>query len=162
MKSFNPVDLQLYIVRPVLKQYNLWSLAAENLLMGTAAQESHCGKWIKQMEGGPARGIYQMEPRTYLDIIQKVVPKYEHIIGMAVSDFCPNPDVLIYDVRIATLMCRLQYVRFKEKLPAHHDLPKLARHWKQYYNTVAGKGTVNDFLGNYNQILCRPYTGKEM
>lgn len=156
MKSLSAVDLQLYIIRPTLKRYNLWSLSAENLVMGTAAQESHCGKWLHQMGGGPALGLYQMEPRTYFDIIKRVVPRFAKKCGIDIEDFSSNPEVLIYDAQLATLMCRLQYARWPEPLPAPHDIQKLARIWKSRYNTAKGKGTVNEFIGNFNGMLCRP------
>jgi len=54
------------IVRPALlslgRSYS--QPAARALIMGTIAQESLCGRYIKQ-RGGPALGIVQMEPETH-------------------------------------------------------------------------------------------------
>ena len=57
------------LITSVLKELNLHSDNAVNLLMGTAAQESHLGKYRKQIGGGPALGIFQMEPATFNDIV---------------------------------------------------------------------------------------------
>ena len=66
--AINTKHLRLYIIRPTLQKINLWSEAAENLLLGTAAQESLLGTYLKQNGNGPALGIYQMEPNTHKDI----------------------------------------------------------------------------------------------
>jgi hypothetical protein len=50
-------DLRQYVIRPTLQRLGLWSLAAENLLLGTAAQESKLGYYLHQLEG-PALGLY--------------------------------------------------------------------------------------------------------
>ena len=57
----DPKQLKELIER-VLRKVNLYSDAAVDLLMLTAAQESACGKYIRQLGNGPALGIFQMEP----------------------------------------------------------------------------------------------------
>lgn len=44
------------------------SSSAVNLLLGTAAQESAFGTYLRQIGGGPARGVFQMAPATAKDI----------------------------------------------------------------------------------------------
>ena len=61
----NAKDLREDVVRPVLKVMDKWSEAAENLVLGTAAKESAMGQDLRQRGGGPALGIYQMEPATH-------------------------------------------------------------------------------------------------
>ena len=60
------------IIQPTLKDLNLYSLAAEQLLAGTCAQESGMGTYIAQVNG-PALGIYQMEPVTEYDLIKNYI-----------------------------------------------------------------------------------------
>ena len=67
------LQLRHEIIRPTLKHLDPvipYSMAAENLLMGTCAQESRMGQFLVQLEGGPARGIFQMEYSTEYDIIR--------------------------------------------------------------------------------------------
>ncbi len=52
------------LIQVVLKEYDLYSRDAEELLMLTAATESNLGYYIKQKGGGPALGIFQCEPDT--------------------------------------------------------------------------------------------------
>lgn len=144
-----PYHLRNYIIRSALDPFGLWSKAAENLLIGTCAQESKLGYYVKQISG-PALGIYQIEPDTFFDIINIVVPRAKkHFPTLIDYEFSNNPDNMIFDLRLATIMCRLQYWRWPEKLPAADDTKALAEYWKKYYNTINGKGTVDEFISNY-------------
>lgn len=58
------------LIRRVLIGIGGYSEEAENLLMGTAAQESALGEYIRQLGNGPALGIFQMEPETFDDIVR--------------------------------------------------------------------------------------------
>lgn len=58
------------LIKRVLVALDLHSESAENLLIGTAAQESALGEYIRQLGNGPALGIFQMEPATFKDIVQ--------------------------------------------------------------------------------------------
>ena len=60
-------QLRTEIVKPALEAIGYYSPAAEALIMGTAAQESHL-KYVKQLGDGPALGLFQMEPATHDDI----------------------------------------------------------------------------------------------
>lgn len=61
----DPRQLRDLIVRPVPEQLDLYSPAAEQLVMGTAAQESRL-VYIRQHLGedkhGRGRGLWQIEP----------------------------------------------------------------------------------------------------
>ena len=69
-------QLRTRIVRPTLQVIGLWSPSAENLVMGTAMQESRC-TYLKQLGKGPAIGIFQMEPMTFQDIYDNFL-SYQH------------------------------------------------------------------------------------
>jgi len=88
-----PIDaLQLRheIIRPVLKHLDPvipYSMAAENLLMGTCAQESRMGQFLVQLDNGPAKGVFQMEPDTHDDIYKNFL-HYRGELRELVSDLC--------------------------------------------------------------------------
>ena len=65
--SINVKDLKFKIIIPTLQFIGLYSESAVNLLLGTAAQESHMGTYLTQIKG-PALSIYQIEPKTHADI----------------------------------------------------------------------------------------------
>ena len=112
--------------------------AAIRLLMGTAAQESGFGTYVRQLGGGPALGIYQMEPATHGDLwanfIQYRGRIHEHLI--AGLNYSEDPQRLIYDLRYATIMTRLHYYRVPQALPAADDTEGLANYWKNFYNSL--------------------------
>ena len=54
-----------HVVRYALKCTGTWSHAAENLVVGTALAESGL-KFLRQKGGGPALGLFQIEPSTFL------------------------------------------------------------------------------------------------
>ena len=123
----------------------LCSDAAVELLLGTAAQESRFGKYLRQLGGGPARGVFQMEPATF-DWLRGV---YGDRYGFATR----AADEMVFDLRLAALACRLRYRVVPAALPAAGDLPALAEYWKRWYNTRLGAGTIAEFTDNYQRYV---------
>jgi len=144
-----------YIIKPVLKDFDLYSRSATNLLLGTMAQESKMGTYIHQI-GGPALGVYQMEPSTNLDIHGNFLA-YNQEINTRLKELCiPSLDIhqnLMYNLGYATIMTRLHYYRVAEALPDADDIEGLALYWKKYYNTEIGKGTTKEFIRNYERYV---------
>lgn len=143
------------IVRPVLDHIGLHSAAAENLLVGTAVQESQL-RYLRQMPSGPGLGLYQIEPRTHHDLYINFVLAKPAISDQlhALQGFWPQPDAaLIGNLFYATAVARMIYYRVKEPLPHANDVEGLARYWKKHYNTHEGRGTVSSFILNYREFV---------
>jgi hypothetical protein len=148
MNGINAAQLRDLIIRPALEDLGLYSKAAEQLLLGTAALESECGQWLKQIRG-PALGIYQMEPATHNDIIHSWLMHDTGLYGRTmrvIGDGRFSAERLVYDLRYATVFCRLHYRRRPEPLPEAGDWPAMAAYYKRWYNTPAGKSTPAMFL----------------
>ncbi len=62
------VFFQYSIIQPTLQQLGLWSVAAEELLLGTALIESNLIHRRQLGLGGPALSFFQMESATHNDI----------------------------------------------------------------------------------------------
>lgn len=127
---------------------------AVELLMGTCAQESHLGKYRRQLGGGPALGIFQMEPATFRDIVDNYLAYHEDLRNkiMEISGVTAlQPEDLVENDRLAVCMARAHYSRVREAIPA--SLDGWARYWKQYYNTPLGAGTVEEFVANYKNLV---------
>jgi hypothetical protein len=141
-------------IASILNSIGLYSPEAVNLLLGTMAQESALGKYRKQFGGGPALGIYQMEPATHDDIWQNFL-KYKPDLAkkiLSVSHVLrPNALLLENNDVYSTCMCRVHYLRVKEQIPATKE--QQALYWKAYYNTWKGKGTTKDYLRNYAKYV---------
>lgn len=157
--AINHIQLATYVIKPTLEETGLFSDSAINLLLGTCAQESHMGTYLHQLGNGPAIGIFQMEPTTFNDIFENyLIYKTElcKIIRAALK--CKNLNVLkpidmTWNLKLATIMCRIHYLRVPKKLPEANDLAGLANYWKKYYNTKLGKGTTDEFIINYRRFI---------
>ena len=165
----NVAQFRAEIVRPALKAANMWSEAAENLVLGTGVQESLLA-WVKQRGAGPALGFYQMEPATADDICHRFLATKSELsmaLGKATWPHCAMPTgysllsksdiarLLVEDMRFATIMCRLRYWMMPDPLPASHDIDGLSQYWKRYYNTVLGKGMAVEWADKFRRF-CLP------
>ena len=151
-----------YVVIPALNQLDgiAYSLAADQLVIGTLAQESH-GTYIKQLGKGPAMGLFQMEPATHIDIWLNFIkfrrPIQNSLLAMTsdsvdenyFSSGWPDHNALVWNNRYAAAMCRVHYYRVKYALPKANDIKALASYWKDHYNTKDGAGTVEEFIKNF-------------
>lgn len=152
--GIDPIQLRELIVRPALVALNMHSEAAENLVMGTAAQESLLGKFLKQVGGGPALSIFQIEPATYQDYWDGYLADHPDVANLVRKAVCTNEGTppagrMVWDLRYAAMMCRIHYRRIRSPLPDAQDVWALAAYWKKYYNTVHGAGTEQEFVDHY-------------
>jgi len=134
------------LIERVLKEIGLYSDAAVNLLLGTAAQESGFGTHLRQLGGGPGVGCFQMEPATFEWLQGKYNSKYLYLADKQCAD-------MEHDLKLAIIMCRLRYWVAPRSLPGPEDLLGLADMWKSTYNTFKGKGTVEEFMANYRKYV---------
>lgn len=153
-------QLKVLVIGPTLKTIGLYSEAADQLILGTIFQESRA-KYLKQLGNGPALGVIQMEPNTYNDIWDnylkykpELAAKITHLasVGSLGPDGRPDVNELVTNLAFAVGMCRVHYLRVKEKLPAADDVEALGRYWKQYYNTELGAGTVDEFVAHFPEL----------
>ncbi len=152
----NPGQLRQFVIRPTLIHLGLDSLAAEELLLGTAAQESGCGQWIVQQGGGPALGVWQMEPATHDDIwgnFLRFQPELTTLVSMLVFAEFPKSTQLVGNLYYACAMARLQYYRSPRAMPPAGDLAAQAAFYKAVYNTPAGAATEAEYVKNAKGVL---------
>jgi hypothetical protein len=151
--SINAKQLRELVIRPTLQKIDLWSDSAENLLMGTCAQESAMGFSLKQTIG-PALGIYQMEPMTYWDIIKRYFATHLELARKVLSLAASNDiNELVTNLAYATAIARVRYMFATEPLPYAGDLEGLARYYKIYYNTAGGAANEQQFIDNYKRFV---------
>lgn len=157
-RGINVGNLRDHVIRPALESIGLYSLAAEQLLLGTAAVESEMGRWLAQVRG-PALGIFQMEPPTHDDIVSRWLMARDDLYRRtttAIGSGHFRAERLAYDLRYAAILCRLHYRRRPEPLPPAGDWGAMAAYWKRHYNTVAGRGTPEKFLIAVNLYGLQP------
>lgn len=147
---------------------------AVSLIIGTAAAESGF-KHREQIGGGPARGLWQMEPYTAIDIwnnylsYQKVGDrkKYWRILARAADipeDYVPVPqgekyiEHYLMNDDVACVLARIHYKRVPKPIPPRTY--QQANYWKKYYNTEHGAGTVGHYLGAWFDYHCEELVRK--
>ncbi len=142
------------LIDVVLRGLGLWSESARALLLGTAAQESRLGTYLRQLGKGPALGIFQMEPATERDIWTNYLAYHPALAGKIteVTGVSGPGWQLHFNLAYQIAMARVHYLRVPRPLPAADDLGGLAAYWKKYYNTALGKGTVDEFVRHYDMV----------
>ncbi len=143
------------VIEPTLDGLGMGGDAAEELLLGTAIQESNLTHRT-QLGGGPGLGLYQMEPATHDDIWNNYL-KYRPDLAAKISAFLTSQDKLHnlqFNDAYATAMSRVHYSRVSSSLPNAGDISGQASYWKAHYNTPLGKGTISQYIVNW-----KLYTG---
>lgn len=159
------------VVRPTLQYIDMYSPEAEELLIGTAVQESRL-TYLTQLDGDDdpydnAVGVFQMEVKTHNDIWNNYIAYRQdlskQLIAIAgarslvhesgISNVSVDPRELIHNLAYATALCRIHYRRQPGKLPAANDVQGMGEYWKQHYNSERGKGTVEEFVDHYFQYV---------
>ncbi|MCB5464575.1 hypothetical protein [Vibrio lentus] len=154
------------VITPTLHKLGFHSVAAEQLILGTIAQESRA-KYLRQFNNGPARGLIQMEPATHKDIYMNYL-FYRDDLANKMEQFLTVDEInfgselsrdeaieyvadssLVFNLAYQVAMCRVHYLRTPEALPGAYDLGSMAEYWKKYYNTELGAGTVEEFIEHF-------------
>jgi hypothetical protein len=156
--SMTPSHFRTTVIKPVLEILKLGGGdAAEELLLGTAVQESLNFKYRKQIGGGPGLSYYQIEKSTHNDIWENFL-KYRKGLADKVSTLLSSSSAdklaeLETNDKYATAMARVHYIRVRDALPAAGDVNAQAQYWKKYYNTPLGKGKVSEYVEKWNTYV---------
>jgi hypothetical protein len=143
-------------IRPALDTLGKGGSAAEQLVLGTAIQESLLIH-RQQLGGGPALGLFQMEPFTHDDCWNNFL-KFRRDLADRVKQTLepgqePEAETMRDNDRYAAAMCRVKYVRAPAALPGQDDITAIANYWKQHYNTPLGAGKPEEFLSKWPQYV---------
>jgi hypothetical protein len=148
-----PAECRQKVIVPALNAIGLWSPAAEDVMLGTALQES--GLRTTHQVGGPALGLWDMEPATHDDIWRNFLA-FRAELSAKVKRLAVSAVALVQQLEqnhpYACAMARLKYYRSPAPLPAHGDIDGYAHLWKTVYNTAGGKGTEAEFIANWNAL----------
>ena len=150
--GMNAQQLYDHIIKPthLYMGGNYESKNANFLSLCTAAIESNCGYYIKQV-GGPALGIWQMEPETLKDVIDNCdVMRHDSFVTLLDRVDCFEASEflevsLIVSPMYACAMARLKYSMDKAPLPDHNDIKAVYDYYKRIYNTLLGASTYEKF-----------------
>lgn len=135
------VIFELYY--PYEGRKNCGGTKAEKLVLCTIIHESECGEYISQYPSGPALGICQMEPNTYVYTWSVLDDRKDRFEGWTKlykdlnTKFCvgqhPFEEQLKWNNALAISMCRIYYLLQPGELP-DVDIDKIANYWFENYN----------------------------
>ena len=150
-------DLAMFVIEPVVHRLKMGGAAAVELVLGTALAENHSNLPVSlDQDGGPALGLWQMEPATFDDIHANFL-KYRTPLDDAVSEIAgawpADARALCGNLYLAAAMCRIHYYRVPAALPSPGDRAGQADYWKRYYNTHLGAGEVSDYIEAWNAAM---------
>lgn len=154
--AFDKVQITT-VTTEILVAQGLCSKAALNLQLGTMAAESDFGTFLYQRPSRIAQGIFQMEPATERDIWDNYLrfrPERRSVLTRICGVLSlKNNGAMTWNLAYQICMARFHYRRVKEPFPAYNDVAGLGYYWKQYWNTVLGKGTVEGFVQAYDKYI---------
>ncbi|MDE1463943.1 hypothetical protein [Spartinivicinus poritis] len=152
-------ELRHYVVQPTLKQLQIKHCLAENLLMGTAAQESGLGFYLRPKKHH-SYGIYCITPIMHRNIWDKYLVQLPELAsqvrGLASQhEFLENPhQELATNLSYATAIAWMVYQRVPN-FPTKGDpsnLGLLGKCWRRYYHGKP-QASLDDFIHNYHQYI---------
>ena len=151
-------ELRQWVIKPTLKRLGVYSKAAENLLLATAAQESGLGSHLKPA-GQRALGIYQIHSLAHRHIWDDHLALHSEMASLvrglaSQHDFLAQPHAeLATNLSYATAIAWFMYARHDSfSLPKHSDIEALAGLWKRFYHPKS-KNSTEDFCTNVNRYV---------
>lgn len=135
-----------YVITPALIAIDAYSDEALDMILFTGAVESRY-EHVRQVNG-PALSWFQIEPRTHDDIWSNFLgyTGRQHLID-GLLDLSSKTTIGVARTMevnpwYAAAMCRIHYMRDRQKLPEVGNRQAQAEYWKRVYNTKHGKGTI--------------------
>ncbi len=144
------------LISTVITGIALYSPAAEELLLGTAAVESDFGTNLMQLGGGPGTGVFSIEPNTEHDIWinhLRYRPERTALVAGISGVTGPDPWALRVNLAYQIVIARLKYRMISEPLPLFDDLQAQARYWDDHYNANPVKGFPAEYVAKYRRYV---------
>ncbi|MCL6272189.1 hypothetical protein M3P05_19905 [Sansalvadorimonas sp. 2012CJ34-2] len=159
-------ELRTLVIRPTLKHLNMWSETAENLLLGTAAQESGLGEHLR-LDNHRALGLYQISPRMHRNVWDNFLALEPELAskvrGLASQrEFLQHPHAeLATNLSYATAIALMIYLRGGRSLPEKSGASpeRLGRFWHNNFHSKP-QGTVADFINHYHSLVLEKETSQ--
>jgi hypothetical protein len=153
-------ELRSFVIRPTLEhlgERGERALAAENLLLGTAAQESQLGFHLR-VKRARGLGIYQITPQIHVNIWDRYLIDFpdlaSSIRGLASQhEFLAHPHAeLATNLSYATAIAWMVYRRTNRPMPSPDDVPALGRLWFRHFPHRSAD-TAEHFAASYRRYV---------
>ncbi len=150
-------ELRLLVIRPTLKHLRAWSAGMENLLLGTAAQESQLGFHLK-LGRRHGLGLYQIQPHTHREIWDRFLINHpalaSKVRGLASQrDFLDHPhSELTTNLRYATAIAWLVYRAAGIDRVDEANIRTMAKLWHRHFHHGPA-ASARDFVHSYTGLV---------
>ncbi|MEX1032195.1 MAG: hypothetical protein WDZ30_02435 [Cellvibrionaceae bacterium] len=153
-------ELRNLVITPTLEhlgETGAHALAAENLLLGTAAQESGLGFHLR-VKRARGLGIYQITPQIHINIWDRYLINHpdlaSNIRGLASQhEFLAHPHAeLATNLSYATAIAWMIYRRCGKPLPPADDMLALGKFWARHFPHRSAE-TARDFSATYKRCV---------
>ena len=122
------------------------------LLQMIAAHESGGLMYVRQF-GGPALGLWQMEPVGYREVQRYVQLRDEKFHRLIHKHIKRDFEWLAFDQVWACQCARIFLMAEPQGLPEKDDIEGMGAYAKRYWNTEQGAACVEDYVEAY-EVLC--------
>jgi hypothetical protein len=144
----NPYQYVTLILEPAYKACGMYSLDAMYQMVCTIGVESKLTH-LKQIPNGPALGLPQTEPDTYIDIIRYLSRRTD--LRDKIFTYCqrtsfPDDRMLISDLAFSALIARVKYWMIPEPIPSYKNPEAQAAYYEQYYNANKYTDKTQEFI----------------
>lgn len=149
----NPAQVHLFVVA-VCNVLGTGSTGmAARMLLETAAQETHVGRYRDPTPLGAGRGLFQCDRIAFVDVRQRArIADIEAVRNAWGFDIrAVGHEQLDSSPLLAAVFARLFYKLIPDVFPV--DLAGRAAYWKRFYNTADGRGTVEEYMQNAGRFL---------
>lgn len=157
-------EFREYVVQPTLKDIDLRSLFAENLLLGTAAVESDLGSRL-HLANHASLGIYQISPTTHRKIWDTFLYN-RHDLASKVRGLASQREFLLHphaelatNLSYATAIALMVYLSAKENFDelSANNPQVLANTWLQYFQSEQSESgdSPEQFIESYNHLILK-------
>lgn len=151
-------ELRERVIRPCLKLFNENSESAENLLLGTAAQESLMGKHcVCERTGG--LGLYRITAEKHREVWDKYLVQFPDLASLqrglaSQHQFLKDPHAeLITNLCYSTGMAWIIYRQARVNFSKPTKLLTLANLWATHFDNGAGDvRRAEDFIQSYRNF----------
>ena len=154
--QLSPALVRDKIILPVLEglgEPEHTCVQAMELLLGTAATESHMGLYLRQLGGGPALGLWQIEPDTEWDVWNNYLSFRPELRKIVQGWQKGTNREMEWNHSYSCAIARLIYKRVPSPLPPAGNLEAQAHYWKNHFNTRMGKGTVEKYMKDWHELV---------
>ena len=152
-------DIRLRVVRPALTTLGLWSATAETLDLATAAHESGGFVHREQIGGGPALGLWQIEPFTANDTLDWLAGRHRDLLdklnSLANNDLSEEQNLRDNDLYGAAF-CRLIYFRKPFTMIEDASVEWMAAIWGRWYQGRSDPVKEAAFIADYARYVAVP------